>query len=359
MKQLLNEAIEDYMRHRQSKKLSPHTLRRERMVLRRFMTVNGNIYLWSVKDSHVDRYMLDAGETRPRSLHLDINTLKHFFAWARHTKRMALSNDPLWGREAPKLEKEEKRRVPARNFEHLLKAAGQAHPRDRILVAVGLFLMLRASEIKTLKVGDLDLDSGHIRVHIHKTKKFDLAPIRPRLDKEFRAWLTYYTQQCGVPHPDWYLVPAMWGHRPRQNKETKLLEKGDVGLVRPYRAMTQPEQNIQRALVRIGFTVRDPETGQSLREGEHTLRRSGARALYEELKAEGLSDPLEVVQHMLNHASRKQTEEYIGVTSSRETRDTVIRSLDRYTATTDNIIELDGGRRWEQIAVREQASRRV
>lgn len=354
MKQPLSDSIQDYLQHKRSKRAAAGTLKNIDMVLRRFLTLNGNIHTWSIDGSHVDRHMLDAEATRPKSMGIDVAALRGFFNWARATKRMARDSDPMWEREAPKHIVEERRRVPRADFPRLLDAAEEHCPRDRVLVAHGLYLMLRQSEIKTLRIRDLDLRSTTMRVKIHKSKKFDVMPISAELDKELRAWLTTYTSQCGALHPDWYLVPSRWAHRGIRNPETGLLERGVNDTLRPDYPIGQPERPIQRALSAIGFPLRDEVTGESLREGEHTLRRSGARALFEELSARGdVPDPLGVVQSMLHHAQRSQTERYIGLDGARVSRDAVIAGRAMYPVDDTNVVHMK--ERWGG-AVRNEAS---
>lgn len=68
----------------------------------------------------------------------------------------------------------------------------------------------------------------------------------------------------------------------------------------------------QRALEALGYPV--------LREGEHTLRRSGARAYADQLRSQGYDGALLRVASMLGHKDTKQTEHYIGWHLERQQR---------------------------------------
>lgn len=342
----LAEAIAQFHDHREACDLAAGTRRRDRYVLKRFAEINGaRTPMWNIGKPHVNAYLADAKERRPRSMHLDHATLKKFFEFCREEHLMRYDSNPMWGLKPPKLAPRDRQIVPARDFDRLLDAA--EHPQARILIAIGLNLMLRQSEIITLRVKDWDDQASKLAVELHKIDDRDKAPVRRRLDREMRSWLTYYTRECGQLQPHWYLVPAKWGPRPTNDPVTGWWDHVNSipGRLRPTSPMTKPEEIVQRALVRIGFQVRDPETGKSLYEGEHTLRRSGARALFEELKSLGVPDPLEVVQHMLNHKTRSQTEHYLNRRVSREVRDRIMLGIDdHYPVSPTNVLRIKGGR---------------
>jgi integrase len=108
----------------------------------------------------------------------------------------------------------------------------------------------------------------------------------------------------------------------------------------PDSPVSRPSRRVQAALEAIGMETRNTD-GTSKREGSHTLRRSGARALFDQLTLDGGYDhPLRIVQSMLHHASITQTEVYIGVTADKRTRDEIIRGKPMYTVNSDNVVRL-------------------
>lgn len=319
MKQSLSDAIDDFIAHRVSCGIAKGTTKGERQVLRAFLTTTGNILVENIHEGHVDQHFSTASLTRsPRTLGKDTAALKGFFDWAVRTRRAGRNGNPMAGRRAPRYAPREWRGFHVSKVPALLDSA--KCPRDRILLATACYLMGRSVEFSLLRVADLRLDAGDVTYRIPKTRKVDLLPISEELDEELRRWLTVYTEECGPLDPNWFLVPART--RPR------LKGRGVVNLegqrLIPTRSIRHPHVIAQYALEAIGYPIRD-ERGNSLHEGMHTIRRSMARALYEQLRDEGDPQPVETVRAMLNHSTEAQTRAYIGLQSEREHRDARIK----------------------------------
>ena len=67
----------------------------------------------------------------------------------------------------------------------------------------------------------------------------------------------------------------------------------------------KPYDSDKRPLARIGYSDKGS--------GEHTLRSSGARALFQRLREEGYDGALRRVSAMLGHKSVLMTERYLGL----------------------------------------------
>lgn len=315
MKQLLSPALDDYLFHRKSKKKARATLRGDEVVLRRLLRVVGNLYVENITEEHIDRYFQAAGEKRnARSLGVDTAVLRGFFAWAIRTRRAGRGDNPMADREKPSFAPREWRGISVGQIPALLDSAKS--PRDRILLALAAYTLGRGVELTTLKRRDVHLDDGWISYKIPKTFKVDQIPITEELDEELRRWLTYYSQQCGSLDMNWFLVPTMT--RPRLGGDRKIIPNSQR--LNPIRSITDAHRIAQAALAAVGLPLRD-EDGKSFGEGMHTLRRSVARGLYEQLREEGDPNPVETVRAVLNHATEKQTRDYIGLQSDREHRD--------------------------------------
>lgn len=326
MKQLLDDGINDYLAQRRSMQLATGTVKNEASVLRRFLTSVGNIWIHNIREHHVMRHFEVAGATRaPVSLRLDYIYLGQFFDWARRTRRMPVGQDPMAGRRPPRVTKRERQRIPVTGFDHLLEVAGTVSPRNRAAVAVMLYTLARDQEAARLKVGDVQLDAGYLKMTITKSYTEDLKPISAELDTELRTWLTVYQAECGPLHPDWYLFPRRTlAHRgPDCERPGGALSPLDY-VYGPTMKMKTMSTIVRPALVKYGWNMEG--TG----EGCHTLRRSGARALFDSLSADGHDFALRIVQAMLNHKSVTTTEVYIGVSADRRTRDDVIRGRVMY-----------------------------
>jgi integrase len=306
------------------------------------MAVNGNIGCHQITERHAIRYFEDAAKTRsPRSLQIDHTVLNQLFEWMRKTKRMPLDMDPMAGRRRPKTRHRERERVHVSKFPHLLDVAGKQDARNRMIVAVLIYTLARDSEVTGIRIGDVDLDGGWLRVRIHKSHTEDLMPICSELDAELRRWLTTYAEELDRPllRSD-YLLP--------RRQSVGILREGEAGFITGHDMIYLPDAKLDRCgriardvLREAGFATADID-GKSLMEGAHTIRRSGARALFDRLAAEGYDRSLRIVQSMLHHSSVSITEHYIGVTADRRGRDEIIRGKPMFATEAKNVTRLIG-----------------
>lgn len=327
MREQLDESIQVWLRWRASQDISKGTQKQDKSILLRFLATSGNLYTHAITDRTVTRFFEEAAKTKtPASLRNDHHTLKMFLTWCQTTGR--LSSDPMQGRRAPKRPKRERNRLHVSKFSALLDAGEARSPSHRIALALLLYTLGRDQEICTLRIRDLDLAAGTIRYVVHKTRDEDHMPICAELDTELRRWLTIYSEDVGHLEPHFYLVPSR-KTVPAADPETGVFD-------RQIHQRYLPEQKIGAlysvatpALRDIGFPVRD-ENGKSLGEGAHTIRRSGARALFDQLIVNGVDNATEIVQSLLHHSSPEMTHAYIGHRGSRMKRDTLLRGRQMY-----------------------------
>lgn len=314
---LISDAAELFILSRASEGAAKNTLKGYRVNLNHLERCVGRKHVSALTVADIDSMF---AELSPRLSDASINhlmaSLSSFFKWCRSRGHMDLASEPLAGRRRRRLRRVERRRLTASQFPMLLAAA--PHPRDRMLLALGLYLMLRASEIVDLRVGDVNLDAGEVNVRIFKTRDADVMPISAELDRELRTWLTCYTEECGPLRSDWYLIP----------QRSRSTTRGYAGRIQsdwrsqrllPDQRLGKVEGIAQQALTSIGWDMRDT-SGKSLWEGMHTLRRSGARALFDELVAQGYDGALRTVQTFLHHANSVMTERYLGLELDRNQR---------------------------------------
>lgn len=337
MKQLLSDAMDDYANLRRSQDYSKRTLNNEGGILRRFLAISGNIWVHNISERHVIRYLEEASKTRqPNTLQLDHSTLSQFFDWARRSKRMSMSTDPMAFIRRPKMTKKERNRLHVGQFAHLLDTAGTDDPRNRAVIAVLLYLLIRDQEAADLRVGDVDLDGGYITVRVTKSHQEDRMPICAELDAELRLWLTKYSEAVGTLRPNYYLLP-------RRKSVGLLLENNRISghemVFLPTEKVSRLGSVVRPILEKAGFPVRD-HAGRAAGEGAHTLRRSGARALFDRLCEEGYDHSLRIVQSMLHHASVSQTELYLGLSADRKSRDEILRGHSMFATESDNLVRL-------------------
>ena len=337
----LAPAIEQYLLWRKANGKAKNTIKNDHEVLRGLLSTSGDLYLSSLGQGHVDTHLIGRAASRgANAMAIDFTVLNGFFRWAVRNRQIGRFDNPMEGRSAPKHQSTERNRVPMKDFGRLLDAAEAHHIRDRMVIALGLHLFLRGSEIATIKIGDLRLDDGEIRVSMWKTRDSDIMPISRELDTELRRWLTHYGSEQGPLDADWYLVPAKRRHVAVYDRDLGRLVgvPTSTGRLNPTHPIVKIEEIPQRALAGIGFTMRDRD-GKSAREGVHTLRRSGARARFDTLEALGYDGAIRHVQTMLHHSTMAMTEHYLGLTLDRVKRNELVRGQ-RMFGTDENVVEL-------------------
>jgi site-specific recombinase XerD len=121
--------------------------------------------------------------------------LKGFLKWC--VERSYLDANPLDGIERPRLEKKLPKRISRGDAELVLEHAFHTrYPyrflryRNRAVLAVMLFAGLRASEVLSLRLGDVDLDSRTIFVRCGKGAKDRMVPMSATL----AVYLTEYLE---------------------------------------------------------------------------------------------------------------------------------------------------------------------
>lgn len=311
----LSEAIPQFDRHLQARGLQWRSRKCYIQPLRRALDQWGDIEVASIKPNHIDRLFEKSGWSA-RTINLYLMTMRGFIKWARRNGHLPRDYDPTDGWRALRAEQTEKTWIPIEEFPALLDAAD--NPRDRAVIAIGLFTFMRGSEISGLKIGDLDFDRHTIRMYRFKTKEYDTLPMAWELKQELLSWLNYYREQMGGRlEPGWFLVPARGPLPMRYDERLSCLQPtGEPARLRPDRHLFKPYESVKKAMVQLDYLVK----GQ----GAHTLRRSGARALFDRLRHEGYDGALMRVSSMLGHKDTKTTEIYLGLGLEREQRNEML-----------------------------------
>lgn len=226
------------------------------------------------------------------------------------------------------------RRTPA-SREYTRLALPQIHrmietaddPWERWVVAFAAFTFGRHSELLMPRLFAFDADHGTIRWYRQKVDDYDDLPIFADLDREYRRWLIAYQDAVGEPvQKTWFLTPARFRNRTR------------VWYYDPDRHPAQVATVIKAHAARaLGVPVTDLKN-----EAAHILRRSGARAFYDQLVAAGTPDPIRIVMAMLGHVRQATTEDYLGIRADRERRDQLVIGSDIMSLPTENVVQLRG-----------------
>jgi site-specific recombinase XerC len=131
-----------------------------RSTLRRFFRYYPNVRLERLTPEHIERYLWSRSLS-PRSIWTELETLRAFFAWTVRQERL-LARNPCDGVERPRW-KEKTRPAPAwTEMQALLRACHT--PEERAMVEVFCFTGLRVSELRMVRLRDLDLSRRRIRV---------------------------------------------------------------------------------------------------------------------------------------------------------------------------------------------------
>lgn len=234
-------------------------------------------------------------------------------------------------------------------FEVLLDAAGKRHPRDRMVVALGLFAGLRQSEILALRVDGLDFDkttvrngkrvpAPEVRVWRKKVKDWHRVPMRKRLQQEAKRWLAWLEKEHGPADPNWFVIGTRRSGLEGVRRDGKFLcDTGPLTPDCPVDPTTSPTslvKDVQAAFKEAGY-------GDIYRCGPHTLRRMGAIFVRDNAK-----DP-DAAQYFLGHKSRQTTEIYLQWSNKEETLRNALRDMDGDTDVTpeedsvpNNVVQL-------------------
>ncbi len=303
----LSSLMESYLAYRAPRKAA-NTLRCDRRTLGWLITIIGNIQAGNLQPHHLETYFMKRGETCQNvTLNLERSTLSAFFKWCRAHGHIPVNRDLLATVESLPVMDRERTLIPPAKFDTLLDAA--PHPRDRVVVALGLYALLRQGEVSLLRVRDVNLDSGELAITRPKVHQRDVLPIVGELDRELRRWLTFYSENGAGVDPEYYLAPAK--------------SPGNFYYVDGVRHRTEPTLRptvMQRDAFRsVQYALRAAGYGTD-QEGGHTLRRSGARALFDLLVSEGYDGAMRTVQAMLGHKSITMTEHYLGLSLDRAAR---------------------------------------
>ena len=292
-------------------RVSRNTWLSDQATMNSLCAVLGTYPVADITVEHLDDYWVTQENLAASSRNLRLAKLRHFFGWCQD--RGWIGSNPAAERNRFREVQHERTIVPQEQFGDLLASART--PQDRIVVAIGLYLFLRASEIRTLRVGDYDRDGHRIRTFQHKTGGLDWMPVCAELVEELDRWLDWYAQHLGHrPYVTDYLVPVVRQVRVRSVAGTFIPVATATWRINPNKPMATPHRAVQRSLALMGL---DP-----YRQGGHTLRRSGARALFDELRGtDGVDGALQQVKVMLHHRSATMTEQYLGVDPERTRRD--------------------------------------
>lgn len=308
----LSEAIDEYCDYCRARALRSSTIKGRRQTLGKLLSVTGDMYLTGIGPQHIDR-LFNACDWQISTRNVRRAVFASFFEWARNRRYMVRDTDPLLGWRALHVPEKNRLRVPLTEWERLFNAC--THPVKDMLISLGLYTFLRGSEMAEIQMKHVDLDGKMLTVHRVKTGDYDELPIPTELEAHLRKYVTWYTfrvlEQGMAVSPEHYLIPVF--RRGSCENVNRRYVKG-TALINPEKPQTRPYLFVQEVLRDAGYA------DEMIREGVHTLRRSGARAYFDSLVDRGYDGALRRVQSMLGHAAASTTEGYLGLKLDRELR---------------------------------------
>lgn len=325
----LREAYDEYERFKRNvSKTKEISLKSRRTALSALLRMYGDRKLHTLEVGHMVTWLGVAGETRSnRSLETTHSAAAMFF---NHCIRVGMLRRSPWeGITAPDWQPIPQLRIPEHRFPELLSAADSVDPLFRAMVAIGLFACSRDTEIRMLQVKDLTLPTSRLNLYVLKKRGGiirDNMRMSNVLDKEMRRWLNHYQSSVGQLDGEYMLIPAR-AKVQMKDPATGLYVSGEV---RPYLPTTKASplyRPVKEIIGKLGYGMRDEDDDRSLGIGAHTLRRSGARAIYDRAVAMKQVDALEKTQTQLHHDDIKQTQHYIGLELNKQTRDEFMAEL--------------------------------
>lgn len=338
---LLSDAIDEYLDVSISSK-APGTLPALRSSLKSFLTDVGNIYTKSLDVRHVERWLISNRHWAASTRAVMIGRVSGFMNWMRRRNYLEPRANPMDGIGGGKIARKPRLFIPRHDFGRVLDVAGESGPRDRIITALGLFLMVRASEMRLITWGDVDEE---IAVYRSKVYDYDDLPISRDLAAELATWRNVLCRNLEVtaPDPRWYVMCRLTRADDRNEDGTFVGSRGGGYL--PDQPLVRPLLRIKPILARAGYG------GAGV--GMHTLRRSGAQAMLEHMMDSGLGRDraFDTVRDMLGHGDVHTTMVYLDWQTNRKRRNQLVRDMTLLEPEGGEVIELKGNRGEDRTAV--------
>lgn len=310
----LSDAIQAYNQYREHAGIAPGTLRTERRILNYLLADIGNVATTSLRPQHLDVYWSKRNTWSAGTMNHAASVLGTFFKWCQNRGYIRRDMELLAGRRRMRVPPRDRIIIPQQEFETFL--SNIKDPRSRVAAAIGLYLFTRISETEALRWQDLDTYNGRAEVFRKKTQTIDTLPLCSELIEELERWRFAYGAAVGEPpQPGWFVVPGLTTARRYGTPGTKgFTRSGEVSLRPTVRASLGGA--IRTVLEDAGYYRR--------MEGGHTLRRSGAVALYDQLTSVGHDRAIRLCQAMLGHANISTTEVYLRLDLDRKLRNDLL-----------------------------------
>lgn len=316
---LLSEGVDRYLADRKAKGTAAQTVRSHKTYLKMLLADIGNIQMSSIQPRHMDTFWARHDEWSAGNFNKVRAIFTTFFTWTQARGYMPKSADPMVGLRKRKVVPLDRIIVPPSDFDKVMATA--QNPRDRMLLALGFYLFTRISESTGLRWQDLNWDKKEVSVFRTKTQTIDVLPMCAELEHELKRWQLEYGGMLGeVVKPGWFIVPSyskpvFLGSRGGKNKQAPIFQEEPI---------LQPTRQLKDGTARVKLALRNAGYEDLAGEGGHTLRRSGATALYHELAERGHDRAIRMCQAMLGHKHIQTTEIYLRLDLDRKARNDLL-----------------------------------
>ena len=301
----LQQAIKLYLEHLQATGLADGTIEQRHSTLRSLMRAAGNIDTATLASEHVAK-LFNSNKWGAGTRNNHLSNLRLFIEWCKFRSFMPERANPLFGYTKLEYSTPPRMQIPAHEWSRLFNCCNTQI--ETITIATGLFLFLRGSEQQLIQLRHVHLMQNEIEIYRKKNKKWDVMPVTAELSSFMRDHLVWLAEQ-GATDSEHYLIPALTP--PQTQKGVRGFIPNSRRII-PTKSFSRPYEIVQKVLKRAGYPT--------FNEGEHTLRRSGARAYFDTLVASGYDGALRRVQSMLGHKHSDMTERYLGLDLDRVQR---------------------------------------
>jgi integrase len=316
----ITEAINQYMKSKAH--MRPKTVQNQGLAIRRFARhVGADRPIGNLTATQVERFFTTAlAGQQASSVNKMKNHLTGFFdycsrkGWVRRDLLVEIKRRPV-----PHVER---LRITPLELTRMLDLP--ADPRDRAILAMLANSGLRAAELRSIQVRDVNLETEDVYVYRSKTYRDDYLPMTPTLRVEVRGWLMTYATELGNQSQtgDMYLFPARRAGVWLPGKDEQGVQRREAyGALKPFAQISQPHLVVKRTMSAMGYA-------DTKFQGVHTVRRSVARAYFDSLVEQGYDHALRATMALLGHEQQATTELYIGLDQDRRRRDVTLRARD-------------------------------
>lgn len=214
VKQKIGPAIEHYLASDRIQQKEPRTKYSYERTLGTLLKITGTqLNTSELRATHISGALNILRETRSEaSLNTDRGVLRKFVEHLHVTNKLSRNQQPMAeidnhsndGHEQPL---HELILTPEQTAACFAAASGY-HPRDRAMLALGVYAACRESEILDLKWKDVKGVDGVMQFYREKQNTWHRLPKLPVLEQELDMWRNWLQAKHGEIQGHWYVIPG-------------------------------------------------------------------------------------------------------------------------------------------------------